>query len=128
MRMVDENELRAGLDKMKAQLLPLAKKAGTQGCAARCQLAAGEAIHRWMVSEMDREAPPIEIVESLVAFTANAVASFFHNLHFAEGDSPQGAAEQFCTDLYLALLFRLDDKNLDANEQFYAKRVDGGRA
>lgn len=130
MQIVNEEQLRAGFAKMREALEPLAKQNDQQGVAARCQLAAGEQLQRFLVSEIERETPSVQIAEAMSMFVANAIAGFIRGLDFKTLDNATAhklAAEQSCQALYSDIVFRLDEANLDG-AMFSASVQEGGRA
>lgn len=130
MQIVNEEQLRIGFAKMRSVLEPISKQNDEQGCAARCQLAAGEQLQRFLVSEVERGTPTIHIAEAMSMFAANAVAGFIRRCDFKTLNPVSArkmAAEQFCQALYADIVFRLDEANL-GHAVFHADVEEGGRA
>lgn len=103
MKIVNEQQLRDGFAKMRAALEPIAAQNDTDGCSARCHLAAGEPLNRFIVAEVERQTPSMQVAEALSAVMSSGQA------------------------LYTDILYLLDDANL-GDAKFSADVAEGGRA
>ena len=129
MRLIDEASFKAGMEKMRADLAPAAASRDDVGAAARCMILAGEGMHRFITSEIEKDTDPDFILTAIACFSANILAGFMANLEFVPPDSPKSMIEEFLgrTAARTVDIVRRGD-GLDANSRTDIRYTDGGRA